>query len=894
MSLRTRTPLSALAAALVLSSVTGPLGADGVAFRVKDIRTVPPEDEVMVDVRTLAPLGATALVAINEEPWMSDGTPAGTRLLVDLAPGYESTQPELVAHTGGRVFFSATTPAQGRELWVTDGTTAGTALLEDIRPGREGSDPMKVGWHVGIVYFSADDGVHGRELWRSDGTPAGTWMIEDVRPGPLGGLDCASQGGIYRNRVYFCADAGQHGPELWRSDGTPNGTFEVADLVPGAGGSAPYWFRPAIGELFFIAEDPEHGRELWATEGNAGNTRLVRDVRPGPADSEIWMMGTLPNRLIFSASDGVHGRELWKSDGTGTGTRIVEDLLPGPETSMAHWGGAAVLGNRVFFVARSAPQGSYFPWVTDGTPAGTQALGSIPTGGGFEVIGVEVLFSGATPEWNDGLWRSDGTPAGTELFALMPQRPYSSEEGFVPVAGGAVFTFCWDDDFRFATCELWATDGTAAGTREVIDFGAPRTHSFPEHVAPRADGIVFGARPNESEYFGHVFRSDGTGAGTYEMSPLVENPQDSIQLPDGEALVAAPGIPGLWRTDGDELSSLPAPMSYGAWLTRVGDEVYFGGWNAASGTELWKTDGTPAGTDRVADLLPGVGDNPHHLTEALDRLWFGLDNGWGFEARLWESRGTAATTFGHPLGFEIDSNEPNSIQVLDPVAGTLVFRAGGGVWALDSVGGEVGPIRTLQTRSYEGFASAVLDGALYFVDAEADGSCALFRSPGTAAQTTRVKSVGCRYDPWYAGTPEEMVAFGGRVYFTGCASATGCELWVSDGTAAGTAPFADLALGAHSSMPALLTPIDGRLYFRGCSPVEGCEPWVTDGSVAGTHRLADIWPGAESGLRWTWERFVPSGRLLYFRADDGTGTELWAMPLEIFYDGFETGNTGRW
>ncbi|MBP1642040.1 MAG: hyalin repeat-containing protein, partial [Acidobacteria bacterium] len=238
---------------------------------------------------------------------------------------------------------------------------------------------------------------------------------------------------------------------------------------------------------------------------------------------------------------------------------------------------------------------------------------------------------------------------------------------------------------------------------------------------------------------------------------------------------------------------------------------------------------------RVADLLPGVGDNPHDLTEALDRLWFGLDNNWGgLEDKLWESRGTPATTFGHSLGFEIDSNEPNSIQVLDPVAGTLVFRAGGGVWALDTVGGEVRPIRTLQTRSYEGFASAVLDSALYFVDAEAGGGCALFRSLGTAAQTTRVKSVG----------------------------------W--------------------------LTPIGGRLYFRACTPSAGCEPWVTDGSGAGTHRLADIRPGSESGLGWTWERFVPSGRLLYFRADDGTGTELWAMPLELFYDGFETGNTGRW
>ena len=67
---------------------------------------------------------------------------------------------------------------------------------------------------------------------------------------------------------------------------------------------------------------------------------------------------------------------------------------------------------------------------------------------------------------------------------------------------------------------------------------------------------------------------------------------------------------------------------------------------------------------------------------------------------------------------------------------------------------------------------------------------------------------------------------------------------------------------------------------------------MTTGTAAGTHRLADIAPGAtSSGI----SQLTASGPLVFFAAnDDRTGTELWAMPLEIFYDGFETGNVSRW
>ena len=124
-----------------------------------------------------------------------------------------------------------------------------------------------------------------------------------------------------------------------------------------------------------------------------------------------------------------------------------------------------------------------------------------------------------------------------------------------------------------------------------------------------------------------------------------------------------------------------------------------------------------------------------------------------------------------------------------------------------------------------------------------------------------------------------------------CGPLAGCELWRTNGATAGTDRVADVVPGPGSSFPSGLVSIGSRLYFRACTPAHGCEPWVTDGSAAGLHRLGDVAPGAASSSP---QEFTGSEDLVYFSADDGTGAELWAVPLEIFYDGFESGGIERW
>ena len=104
--------------------------------------------------------------ATSFEPWISDGTVEGTRLLKDIEPGFFSSAPREFTTVGDLVFFSAFDTAHGTELWVTDGTTEGTRLVKDLNHGPGDAFPVLLRNIRGVLYMRADDGVHGFEPWK--------------------------------------------------------------------------------------------------------------------------------------------------------------------------------------------------------------------------------------------------------------------------------------------------------------------------------------------------------------------------------------------------------------------------------------------------------------------------------------------------------------------------------------------------------------------------------------------------------------------------------------------------------------------------------------------------------------------------------------------------------
>ena len=75
--------------------------------------------------------------------------------------------------------FVANDGVHGVELWKSDGTDAGTSMVMDINSGAFNNNPAKIIAMNNVIYFTAT-GSKGNELWQTDGTPTGTLLLKDI------------------------------------------------------------------------------------------------------------------------------------------------------------------------------------------------------------------------------------------------------------------------------------------------------------------------------------------------------------------------------------------------------------------------------------------------------------------------------------------------------------------------------------------------------------------------------------------------------------------------------------------------------------------------------------------------------------------------------------------
>jgi ELWxxDGT repeat protein len=169
--------------------------------------------------------GAAALFLADDgvhglEPWWTDFTPAGTRLLVDLTPGAAPSRFEVAIAVGERLMFWVRNPATGSEPWSTDGTAAGTAFVGDLEPGPGDSVPDVFSGAGAIlstrrVVFPIQTSATGIEPWITDGTAAGTRLLADLNPGAASSTGYGFSGAPAGGALVFAADDGRGGREPW-------------------------------------------------------------------------------------------------------------------------------------------------------------------------------------------------------------------------------------------------------------------------------------------------------------------------------------------------------------------------------------------------------------------------------------------------------------------------------------------------------------------------------------------------------------------------------------------------------------------------------------------------------------------------------------------------------
>lgn len=264
------------------------------------------------------------------EPWVTDGTPAGTHLLKEIAPGPTAySNPQRFLAMGNKVYFVAAAVGLVDELWCTDGTTAGTVQLTQLGTSSQGASPRNLTPFRGLLYFAATEqarGGTGREIFVTDGTPAGTRLAIDMHN--PGGSDIEHLQRI-GDQLVFTADLPMMNREFFVSDGTRAGTRLIKSVTPPLYATGPMQLTVVDDLLFFVLHDGVHGEELWVSDLTAAGTRMVVDLVAGSVGSRPRDLFAVDGKLLFSA--GPRG-EFWVSDGTAKGTVKVQttgsDPLP--------------------------------------------------------------------------------------------------------------------------------------------------------------------------------------------------------------------------------------------------------------------------------------------------------------------------------------------------------------------------------------------------------------------------------------------------------------------------------------------------------------------------------------------------------------------------------------
>jgi ELWxxDGT repeat protein len=832
------------------------------------------------------------------EIWRSDGTETGTFMLRDLCSGdaYQSSDPEFSV-LGTTVYFIASDCVFGEELWKSDGTPGGTQRVKDINPGPYSSNLEDLFVVGDKLFFTAYNGTT-YTIWKSDGTEAGT-----TSTGVSG-----TPRFVLGNGLFFTGTISGV-CHIQRLDATNNTVADITTMCPrgiyGNGDGVSIAAGPAL--AYYTAGDTTTGTEVWRTDGTPAGTFLVLDILPGQTGSMPSNFFVNPlSQLIFSATDGTNGQEIWKSDGSAGNASMIKNINAGSNSSSPR--DFTLWNNVIYFTAYDGTQTEL--WRTNGFSTETRIVKDLtPTAGvssypSFLTPTTNALFFIATDGTHAGaLFKTDGTSGGTVLVKdVNPTTNYGG--AYAPVAFGAGVFFLGDDGTHGG--EPWFSDGTEAGTRMIKDIaGDENQGSRPFLLTPLNQQVLsFGySHSQTSGEFYALYRSDGSVTGTLALKTFNQVPQSEYDIDQAPAVFngalyfaastnsAATGTE-LWRTDGTITGTTlfadiyPGPNSSSPrWLRPSGQTLYFRAYNNSNGDELWKTNGTLETTALVKDIRSGNnGSYPEFLTaDGAGGVYFAATNEIS-GTELWHSDGTPSNT---RLLLDIAPGTASSYPENLTLVGTnLFFTAtdptnGRELWVTNGTPQGTRRVRDITlgqpSTSFAPYRQpfAVLGNRVFFIASSALVGDELWSSDGTENGTTIVKDV---YPGAIPSDIQELTVMGGAVYFAATSDDGRRTLWRSNGTTAGTA---HVVSGTSAPVnPESLRVIDGRLYFSAADqPASaGRELWVSDGTAGGTRLQQNLNPGPTNSNP---RGMVKAGNRIYLSAyKPGAGVELWSAQIQ--------------
>jgi len=585
--------------------------------------------------------------------WITDGTVAGSRILVDSLSGKAAS---LVCAPDGDAAFLITQPTGSPRntvskhlLWRSDGTAQGTVSLAEFRDITGPLEQPTIAVVSGAAFWGgtkADDLKHHAVLWQADTKTQDVKLAHDGRDGTVGRVGWIDTMTLSDGTTrLIVASATRRGfsttnPSLLMSLGGGNGdgievlmgshlfdfyapAFQDAQLL-----GAQAFIRPPqdgaspTGDAFLFTV---LGKEVFRSDGTKDGTSLL-PIRP-----ELWVPPTYGSKKLFYSGPpaGANEHRLRVLPLGGAAEDIV-DL--GPPILVPSWNlpSYAHDGDQLIYITKDSTL-----WRSDGTAANTRAVTILPPRTSpnnawpadirlrvqkIVTVGAQrlILIHAYDP----------ATSMGQSYLLGMNATDTSASDVFT---GSAVdMEVVGDWALFFSAGSPWAVDGTLAGTVNLAPaFGPLNDGQYIRYLTSlpgnRALLLLKETQSLNVRIDKALWISDGTLAGTFELlkiNTLIQK-GDVVSWDDKLSLLVIAGV--LWRTDGTvsgtQRLTPPGLRVHEVSATTAG-AIYFTAEDTEHGVELWHTTARAAPT-LVKDIAPGPADSaPQHFKVIGDYLYF--------------------------------------------------------------------------------------------------------------------------------------------------------------------------------------------------------------------------------------------------------------------------------
>ena len=810
---------------------------------------------------------------------------AAQTLVADINPSPKGSNPNLIRTAPNGVVFLADSKEYGLELFQSDGTDAGTKLILDAAKGTASGNYLSVEVLNERCYFLTYEGTTVT-LWRYNFLNGQLAALKEFK-----GINSPSGGGYFTrvgNEVYFWI-GNNTVLELWKFRASSTQVDLVTTLPTNLG---LIEMNSLNNTLVFTTRNFSGTAAIWRSNGTSATTQVIREF----TGSNPIAFGLVPfqGKLLFVANEETYGQEIWSTDGNTA--NLFLDLVPGAGSSVAL--SLRVNNGFLYFVAQTKTNGGAKVWRSNGTKAGTLPMGNNFSSKqqsyqfkplqAFDIGVFASVYNDSTK--SDELWYYEAMASRVIKIKTLAEPGYSDSKFFQGVTSANAFYFLAHDQQRGA--ELWTIRNSALSPPRPLKDIYPGTGSSNiRNLIPSSGRVFFNAEDdkngrelwmsngtdktvlvkilndkNDGSYPGNFFVfqnyflftathpatgnelwvSKGNGPTTGLLKDINPGrpssfPINFIPLKDLTFLFTATTDSlgrELWRSmvtleKGTLVKDVNPGKPFGVigTIAKLKDKILFAGQSPETGNELWISDGTTAGTKLLKDIWPGA--------NSAQPLFYG-----------------EAGTFGDSI---------------------VIFRADDGKSGVEFWRSNGTPTGTYQLIDF----NPGLPGSAVYTGLTRIGKYAYFNVVDKT-QNFRVWRTNGKVVEFVAdASGDQFVGYKNKILFSGYTPGTGTELWCYDTLGKYSFLLNDINPGVASSNPAQFKVFNNEVYFSADDGKYGTELWKTNGDRNFTTLFQDINPGLASSFP---RELLPNGNSLHFSSEEPlSGRELWYLPAGAPY-----------